>query len=206
MKILIDNGHGIDTPGKKSPWCLNKIAPELVFEEWRYSRIIATGLVEMLKSFGYDAELLVTEDNDVSLPVRCKRINKFCQELGKDNVILISIHSNACGNGNEWNSARGWSAYTTKGTTKSDKLAECLYRAAERYFKGIPIRKDTSDGDSDYEEQFYILKNSNCLTVLTENFFYTNVEDTKYLLSEEGQQAIIDCHFDGIVKYIQDQK
>ena len=45
-------------------------------------------------------------------------------------LILISIHANALGNGSQWMKAQGWSAYTSKGQTKADILAECLYDAA----------------------------------------------------------------------------
>ena len=38
---------------------------------------------------------------------------------GKSNVILISIHVNAAGNGTKWLNATGWSCYTSKGQTTS---------------------------------------------------------------------------------------
>jgi len=54
MKILIDNGHGSDTPGKRSP--------DGKFLEYQYNRIIATRVVSELVDCGYDAELLVPEE------------------------------------------------------------------------------------------------------------------------------------------------
>lgn len=44
-------------------------------------------------------------------------------------AFLISIHVNAAGNG-PWMNARGWSAWTSKGQTAGDKLADKLYEAA----------------------------------------------------------------------------
>lgn len=68
--------------------------------------------------------------------------------------------------------ARGWSAYTSKGSTKADVLASCLYAsAAECFPAGIKIRSDWSDKDPDWEENFYILQKTKCPAVLTENFF-----------------------------------
>ncbi len=55
MKILIDNGHGIETPGKRSP--------DGKFREYAYTREIARWVVSDLKDDGYDAELLVPECN-----------------------------------------------------------------------------------------------------------------------------------------------
>ena len=68
--------------------------------------------------------------------------------------------------------------------------------------KGMKIRKDTADGDSDKESGFYILKHTACPAVLTENLFQDNREDVDFLLSEEGKQKITAIHVDGICKYL----
>ena len=91
---------------------------------------------------------------------------------------------------------------TTRGKTKSDVLAEYLYKRAEKNFKGRKIRKDTSDGDSDKEAGFYIIKNAKCPAVLTENFFYDNKDDLKYMTSEEGIHSVVRTHVEGIIDYI----
>lgn len=121
------------------------------------------------------------------------------------NVILISIHCNAAGNG-QWLNARGWSAFTSRGTTRADTIANFLYTEAERQFVGQKIRKDMSDGDPDWEEGFYILRKTVCPAVLTENFFQDNKNDVEYLLSAEGRSAIVATHVNGIVNYINAQK
>ena len=54
-----------------------------------------------------DAELLVSEDDDTSLLERVRRINAHCLASGKKNVIVVSIHVNAAGNGNKWLNATG---------------------------------------------------------------------------------------------------
>lgn len=196
MKILIDNGHGENTPGKRSP--------DGVLREYLYVRGIADDVMRELSKRGYDAERIVKENVDVPLAERARRTNEFCGKLSASNVILISIHCNAAGNGAEWMKARGWSAYTTKGQTKADDLANCLYSAAESEFVGQKIRKDISDGDPDWEENFYILQKTKCATVLTENFFQDNKEDVEFLLSTEGRQQIVKVHVDGIIKYVED--
>lgn len=202
MKILIDNGHGINTAGKRSPYSSHNTLPDIPFFEYEWNREIACRIVHGLKDLGYDAELLVPEIEDIPLPQRCIRVNEWCNRIGTNNVILVSIHSNAGGNGKEWYKANGWSAYTTKGNTKSDDLAECLYDAAEEVFKGRKIRKDMQDGDRDWEQNFYILKHTLCPAVLTENFFYDNVDDVQYILSDEGKDAVVKCHILGITKYL----
>lgn len=193
MKILIDNGHGENTQGKRSP--------DGSFREYAYAREIAEAVVEKLKSFGYDAERIVLETKDISLSERVRRVNKYCDELGKDNVLLVSIHCNAASNG-QWSNARGWCAYTSKGTTKSDILAEHIYEEAAKQFVGHKIRIDKQDGDKDWEDNFTVIYNTKCIAVLTENFFMDNKEDVAYLISDEGKKSIVDTHVYGIINYI----
>ena len=140
MKILIDNGHGIDTKGKRSP--------DGRLLEYLENRIIAQGIVDALTARGLDASLLVPEETDISLPERCRRVNEWCRQLGKDNVLLISIHCNAAGRGDRWLSARGWCAYTTRGNTRADALATSLYTAAQAHLPGHCLRTDYTDRTS----------------------------------------------------------
>ena len=193
MKILIDNGHGHNTPGKRSP--------DGKFREYAYNREIAKRIVADLIDRGYDAELLVPEDNDISLEERVRRVNKICLASGQSCVILVSVHVNAAGNGSKWTNATGWSVYTCKGQTASDKLTECLCEAAIKNFPGKRIRTDYSDGDSDWEENFYILRHTLCPAVLTENFFMDGL-DLEFLQSKAGKQAIVDTHIEGIIDYL----
>lgn len=194
MKIFIDNGHGLMTAGKRSP--------DGQFREPFYNREIARRVVSNLRDSGLDAELLVPEDDDISLAERVRRINAACFLLGKQNVILVSIHVNAAGNGSKWLNATGWSVYTCKGQTASDMLAECLCQAAIKNFPGRRIRTDMSDGDMDWEEGFYILRKSLCVAVLTENFFMDSRSDLEYLQSRAGKQAVVDTHVEGIIEYL----
>ena len=52
MKILIDNGHGVDTAGKRST--------DGSLREYKYAREIAEKVVSELKKRGFDAERIVT--------------------------------------------------------------------------------------------------------------------------------------------------
>lgn len=194
MKILIDPGHGIDTPGKRSP--------DGLLLEYLWNRQVADLILEGLLSAGVDASLVVMETNDVSLRNRVNRVNTICNRLGASNVLLVSIHANAAGNGSAWMNAKGWSCYTSKGKTKSDQVAECLYDAFEEEFQDREIRKDMSDGDRDWEENFYVLQKSKCPAVLLENFFYDNREECAWMLQEETKKRIASAAVKGIIKYI----
>ena len=173
MKILLDPGHGLNIPGKRSP--------DGILLEAAYNREIAQLTLAKLQA------------------------NAHCTALGKTNVILISIHVNAAGDGSQWMNATGWSCYTCKGQTESDLLADCLYTVADRILKKKVIRTDYArDGDRDWEENFYILRHSLCPAVLTENFFMDSHSDLEYLQSRAGKQAVVDIHVKGIVEYLED--
>ena len=194
MRILLDAGHGIDTPGKRSP--------DGAFREYLWNREVADLVCEDLGLDGYDAGLVVTETNDISLKTRVNRVNAVCNEIGTENVILISIHSNAAGNGMNWMNATGWSCYTTKDETKSDRLAECLYDSFVRSFPDKKIRKDMQDGDRDWEENFYIIQKSKCPAVLIENFFYDNKEECQWLQQDAVKVRIAMAIEEGIKSYV----
>ena len=194
MKILIDAGHGIDTPGKRSP--------DGAFREYLWNREIADLVCEDLGIDGYNVSLVVTETNDIPLITRVNRVNAICNKYGIDDVILVSIHSNAAGNGKDWMNAKGWSCYTTKGDTKSDILAELLYDSFERSFPDRKIRKDMQDGDRDWEENFYIIQKSKCPAVLIENFFYDNKEECHWMMQEAVKVRIAMAIEQGIKDYV----
>lgn len=195
MKIIIDNGHGADTPGKCSP--------DLRLLEYKYARQIAAEVVKQLKSMGHDAQLLVPEESDIPLSVRAQRANTLCNKIGNSNVLLISVHVNAAGGDGKWKNARGWEAWTSPGQTRGDILADALYQAARDYLPaGTPIRTDLTDGDDDKEARFAILTKTKCPAVLTENLFQDNREDVDYLLSPAGRKTIVNLHVAGILKFI----
>ena len=189
MKILIDNGHGVETAGKRSP--------DGRLREYAYAREIAARLEQALKARGMDAVRITPEENDVSLGERCRRANKY----GAQDVILVSIHCNAAGDGTSWLPARGWAVYVDPTASQDSKrLATALANAAEDY--GLNVRKETA-GINYWVQSLYICKHTLCPAVLTENLFQDNKEDVDYLLSEKGKQTIVNLHVEGIIKYIE---
>lgn len=194
MKILIDNGHGIETPGKCSP--------DGKFLEYQYNRIIASRVTAELNDCGYDAQLLVPEISDVPLAERCRRVNAVCNEVGISNVIFVSIHVNAAGSDGKWHSASGWSAYTSPGITRADLLAYDLYEAAKKYLVGQKIRLFNGPKEPDFESNLYLLRHTQCAAVLTENMFQDCLSDVAFLQSRAGMEAITMLHVEGIVEHI----
>lgn len=205
--ILIDNGHGVNTPGKCSP--------DRKYREYAYTRRVAAEVCRRLRKLGVECGLLTPEDRDVPLAERVRRANLTART--HPGTILVSIHSNAAGMGNEWMDARGWCVYTSPGVTRADALATSLHRAMENALTDAgygatftpgelqsgqrAMRKDMSDGDPDFEARLYLLTRTSCPAVLTENLFHDNRKDVTFLRSESGFDAIVRGHVDGLLAY-----
>lgn len=186
MLVLLDNGHGWNTPGKRSPvW---RDGSQLY--EWEFNRKLVREISIRLRNLGIENKILVPEKEDISLAERCRRVNNIYKE--RKDVILISIHANAGG-------GTGWEAWTSVGETKSDYYAKLLYNSAGNYLKGWKIRTNYGDGDPDWESQFYILKNTWCPAVLTENMFMDNEKDCRFMMSDEGIETLAALHVDAII-------
>lgn len=199
LLVLLDPGHGSNTAGKRSP--------DGLIQEWDYARKLVAAIQNRLTELGVKSKNIHPEDEEIGgqshdLNIRTSRANTIYTST-KLKTIFISVHLNAKGMGN-WENARGWSAYTSKGITRGDELANCLYRAADNILwnKGIKVRKDFSDGDPDYEADYYVLKHTIMPAVLTENCFMDNKEDCKWLNSVEGFLTLVDIHVEGILTYI----
>lgn len=196
MKVLVDNGHGINTKGKCSP--------DKRLKEYLWTRTASKMIVSRLCEIGIDADLLVPEMNDIPLSTRVKRVNDTCKKLGSSNVLLVSIHNNAGGSGIKWMDSRGFSVFVSKNASKKSKeLAEMLTDEAvsRRLIGNRSIPKDKYWTWSWTDKDIYILKNSNCPAVLTENLFQDNKEDVDYLLSPEGLLNLVNLHVEMIKKY-----
>ena len=188
MKVIIDNGHGKETKGKRSP--------DERIREYAYARKVKKELINRLKAEGIEAVDLVPEENDIPLSERCRRANRV---EGNDNF-LISIHLDAAGNSSQWMNARGFSVRVSKNaSSKSKKLAQCLYdAAASRGLKGnrcVPPERY-------WVQNLAICRDTRCPAALTENLFQDNKQDVDFLLSDEGFKAIVDLHVEGIKNYI----
>nr|WP_301345966.1 MULTISPECIES: N-acetylmuramoyl-L-alanine amidase [Muribaculaceae] len=192
MKILIDNGHGEETPGKCSP--------DKRLREYQYCREIAQRVSGELTLKGADTLLLVPEKTDISLNERVRRVNGWSNKLGSKNVVLVSIHNNAAGADGKWHNASGFSVFVSQNaSTNSKRLAQIFTdKATEMNLTGnrcIPKEKY-------WVQSLAMTRDTNCPAVLTENLFQDNEEDVAYLLSEEGKRAIVKLHVDSIIDYI----
>ena len=193
---ILDNGHGgiIDgvyqTSGKRSPqW---EDGTQLF--EGEFNRAVVKRIIKLCEKAGIECINLVDTEKDLSLRWRTDKANDIYRERQQSDgkkCIYVSVHAN----GFNKESAHGWSVYTTVGETKSDKIAQVLHEKAKVEFPTHKMRMDTRDGDADKESNFWVLRKVVMPAILSENFFMTNREESKLLLSEEGRDRIAKIHF-----------
>ena len=180
--ILFDNGHGQETPGKRSP--LWKDGRQLF--EWEFNRDMVRRIILKCDHAGIRAVKLVPETFDVSLEERCKRANLWYDRCN-GNCVVVSIHANAGG-------GTGFEVYTSPGQTKADPIATKLIEQLQQDFPEIKIRKDMADGDPDKEAGFYILKHTKAPAILAENLFMDNEADCQLLMAEDFRDKLADSY------------
>ena len=187
MFIVIDCGHSKKTAGKRSP--------NGQFLEYEYNRILGRRIGQKLTELGinwcftYDTD----DEQDLSLTERANVANRMSKIYGAKNVLLISIHHNAAGNGTDWVKAAGWEIYTTKGDTISDKYADVFLESAKNV---LPQYKRKIRGHK--EADFTVIKKTVCPSVLIEYGFFTDKEEMEWCMSEEGLNAHTELTVDAI--------
>ena len=180
--ILFDNGHGQETPGKRSP--LWKDGRQLF--EWEFNRDMVRRIILKCYHAEIRAVKLVPEESDVLLKERCKRANMWYDRCN-GNCVVVSIHANAGG-------GTGFEVYTSRGQTKADEIATALIEQLQKDFPEIKMRKDFADGDPDKEAAFYILKHTKAPAILAENLFMDNEADCQLLMSEDFRDKLADSY------------
>lgn len=180
--IIIDEGHGKDTPGKR--------CEKFNFYEWEYTRRMGKILKELLLNNGFQVFKL-EEDLDTPLAKRTQIYNSKPSPK-----LVLSMHGNAF-NGE---SANGYEHFTSKGQTESDKIAQCIWNHISKSC-GLNLRPDMSDGDHDKEENFWILNKTNCPAILFELGFYTNPNDVAKMKDDTWVRIQMQSIVNGLLDY-----
>lgn len=188
---VLDAGHGgMDEKGyRTAPAKMHKF-PDFVIYEGVINRAIASMLIKGLKALEIDYAVVYDEIEDTTLQQRVATADAI---YAKDKrAVYLSIHSNAGG-------GSGFEIFTSPGQTKSDKIANIFAGVYQKFFPEFPLRADKSDGDADKEADFYVLRKTDCPSILVENLFFDNMKEAKYLLSKAGQERIYNAIIEAIV-------
>ncbi len=180
---ILDNGHGVDTPGKRSPM----LTDNRQFLEYRFNREVVTMMMSMLETAGFRAHQLVPEQEDVPLSTRVARANK----LNQTNIcVLVAVHSNAYGDGSRFSVPRGIETYYHESSNAGKRIAEMFQENLIQVtgWRNRGIRRGN----------FQIIRETTMPAILTENGFYTNREQLEYLLDSDWRETIATAHVEAI--------
>lgn len=194
ITLLLDNGHGIDTPGKCSP--------DKSIREYKWAREMVERIAKKAQSAGIPTNIIVPELEDVPLKTRTARINAICKGKDARQFVVISVHINAAGSDNRWHDARGFCAFVAPNASKSSaRLAQLLWTHADR----AGLRGNRCVPECKYWVQSLAMcRDTVCPAVLTENLFMDNRIDADFLNSEFGKEIIAEVHISAIKDYLKE--
>lgn len=188
--IVLDAGHGMNTPGKRTPKFTDGTKSELTGKNFMNEHEFNSSVVEYMKPelerMGFKVVITTSfNEKDVSLAERCRISDRNNADL------FVSVHANALKG--YWNSARGIETYTWRngesvkvGTILNKKMVE----VSGLYDRGV---KDGS--------WIYVIKNQKAPSVLVECGFMDNLKEAKLLLSDEYRRRIAKSLVIGICEH-----
>lgn len=184
--LLTDSGHGgmvMDESGKLVYTTGNKkryLHPDdSEAFEGVINRKVEQLVIDLWNADGRPWVDVSSGNLDLSLKLRCDMANRIFEDYAhKYEFVYLSFHSNA-GKGT------GIEIFTSKGQTRSDIDATIWMQELEKEFPEFKFRKDTLDGDSDKEANYYVLKNTRMRAVLSEFLFFDNYSDWQKLQNDE---------------------
>lgn len=192
----LDNGHGKQTSGKRSPVFTHN-GEEIRFFEYEFNRDIVRRIKEALDKKGVQYFITVPEvDVGDLLKERVARANAKASDLPK---IFVSIHSNAgpARSINDWaeDSISGIETWHFHNSARGRKIAAVFHKHLIDNL-GWKNRHLKSRAD----RQFYVLRKTKMPSILTENGFYNNRHEVQELMKDEVRQLIADAHVAAILE------
>ncbi|UOQ93426.1 N-acetylmuramoyl-L-alanine amidase [Halobacillus shinanisalinarum] len=184
--IALDDGHGENTPGKRTPY-ISSLGRAI--HENEFNKPMINFLNEELKRCGFDTLLVAPGDTDHSLTSRTNRANK----AGAD--AYISGHFNAFDGSFEGSNPSGISLFVYPGHLNRDagELAGCiakyLRQGTHQNYRGIK------------EANFHVLRETHMIAVLTENGFMDHPDEAFLMLDRDFQREVAIEHAKGICDY-----
>lgn len=163
--IALDDGHGADTPGKRTP----KFEDGSFMHENEFNSAVVTILDEILMHNGFNTLLVAPTHEDTPLNERTKLANEKMADF------YLSVHANAYTG--EWNDAHGISIFHYTGSVEGKKAATIIYKYA---LQGTNLK-----GRGIKTGNFHVLRETYMPAVLIECGFLDNKEEAKLLMSNE---------------------
>lgn len=176
--IAIDNGHGLNTAGKR--------CPDDSMREWQFNHTTAKYLKEELEYNGFKVLMVSDTQADTPLATRVETINKAKADMS------ISIHANAF-QGSYWGDANGIETFAYSSTSKGNTIAKLVQA---ELIKATGLR----DRGVKYNS-LYMTRKPNCPAILCECGFMDNLKEANLLKSDDYRRKCAKAMCKGICRY-----
>lgn len=177
--IALDDGHGMETPGKRTPIFPDGTKGETGFmymHENEFNRAVVAKTEINLRRCGFNVVLTAPGDTDVSHYQRVQNAKRGNAEL------FISVHANALTG--SWGEQQGISVHYYPESLISKVYAQIMLD----YLIQGTVQKNRGIVPSD----FYVLRENQIPAVLIEAAFMDNLREAKMLLSDTFRQEVAD--------------
>lgn len=180
VKIALDAGHGINTPGKRSP------ADE---REWSFNNKVLLAAIERLNMY-YNVQILRLDDptgrTDIPLRTRTNKANSWNAD------VLVSIHHNALAG--RWHSGGGVETFTQPGSSRaSEQIADIIN---PRIVSAMGLRNRGTK-----KMNLHMTRESKMPAILTEGGFMDSTVDILALRDVNKLKAQGYAIADGLAQY-----
>ena len=188
--IALDNGHGIRTPGKRTPkWTDGTVSiytKNDFMHEWEFNRGVVKRLKVELERNGFRVLEVSPTDIDTSIIRRTRAAN-----LAKADI-YVSVHANALGN--VWNEKVNGIETLTSGKGESLALGKIL----QKHMVWTSGLRDRGLKDGSW---LGVVKGTHMPAVLVECGFMDNPAEAKMLNMAEYRQQMAVALCKGICEY-----
>ena len=200
--IAVDSGHGMSTPGKRTPkltknlYIDGKLVKKKgdIIHEKEFNKPAAEYLIKALERCGFDTINVSPGTSDISLQDRVRKANN----AGAD--FYISKHYNAIGSCSKFqDSAKGIVSIYNYGSSRSEKAAKLIQ---EELIKEHGGRSFGARADKDISGcSLYVLRNTRMPAVLTESGFMDYQPEAERMLDPKFQKSDAEATCKAICKY-----
>ncbi|MFD7521446.1 N-acetylmuramoyl-L-alanine amidase [Paenibacillus chitinolyticus] len=181
MKIVLDAGHGFNTPGKR--------VPDGSMHEYEFNRVVAHYASIFLEEYvGIETRFTHSDKYDVSLKDRTDAANKWGADL------FVSIHANA--QFDVWSEANGVETYAYVTMPKEAMGVAAAVQNEMVILTGLRNRGvKTAD--------FHVLRESKMTAILCECAFMSNRHEAELLKTDYFRKTCAIAITRGIAKFYQ---
>ncbi|WP_407271142.1 N-acetylmuramoyl-L-alanine amidase [Radiobacillus sp. PE A8.2] len=199
LVAFLDDGHGEETAGKRTPY-MKALGRSI--KENEFNKPVVALLQTELERCGVNVVLVAPEDRDTPLKTRTDRANKtkaaYDKKYGKNQVdfIYVSIHFNAYDGSFTGANPSGISLHVYLGNKKyrsgelAGSIAKYVKQGTKQEYRGVK------------ENNFHVLRETkNIPAVLSENGFMDNPAEANLMLNKKFQKEVAVEHAKGICDY-----